>query len=113
MVEYTLNLDSVFGSLSDPTRRDILKRLTGRELSVGELAQPYENLTLAAVSKHLKVLEKAKLIIKRRQGKKQIVKLAPQTLTEAVDFLETYRQMREDRLGSLEEYLSKERSNNV
>lgn len=108
MVEYTLNLDTVFGSLADPTRRDILKRLTIRELSVSELAQPYENLTLAAVSKHLKVLEKARLIIKRRQGKKQIVKLAPQTLSEAVDFLETYHQMWENRLDALEEYLRKE-----
>ena len=107
MVEYTLNLDSVFGSLADPTRRDILQRLTGQELSVGELAQPYEHLTLAAVSKHLKVLEKAKLIIKRRQGKQQIVKLSPQTLTEATDYLESYRQMLEGRLDGLEEYLSK------
>jgi DNA-binding transcriptional ArsR family regulator len=109
MVEYALNLDSVFGSLADPTRRDILRRLTGQELSVSQLAQAYD-LTLAAVSKHLKVLEKARLIVKHRQGKQQIVKLAPQTLTEATDYLESYRQMWEVRLDSLEEYLSKERS---
>lgn len=108
MVEYALNLDSVFGSLADPTRRDILRRLTGQELSVGQLAQPYDHLTLAAVSKHLKVLEKARLIIKRRRGKQQIVQLAPQTLTEAADYLEAYRQMWESRLDVLEEYLRKE-----
>jgi DNA-binding transcriptional ArsR family regulator len=108
MVEYTLNLDSVFGSLADPTRRDILRRLTGQELSVSELAQPYDHLTLAAVSKHLKVLEKARLIIKRRQGKQQIVKLSPQTLAGATDYLEAYRQMWADRLDVLENYLMKE-----
>jgi DNA-binding transcriptional ArsR family regulator len=108
MVEYTLNLDSVFGSLADPTRRDILQRLTGQEMSVSELAQPYEHLTLAAISKHLKVLEKARLIIKHRRGKQQIVQLAPQTLTEATDYLESYRQMWEGRLDALEEYLNKE-----
>jgi DNA-binding transcriptional ArsR family regulator len=107
MVEYVLNLDSVFGSLADPTRRDMLQRLTGQELSVSELAQPYEHMTLAAVSKHLKVLEKARLIIKRRRGKQQIVKLSPQTLAEATGYLESYRQMLEGRLDALEEYLSK------
>lgn len=106
MVEYSLQLDSVFGSLADPVRRDILSRVARCELSVGEIAQPYD-MSLAAVSKHLKVLEKARLIIKRRQGKEHLVKLSPRALSEASDFLETYRQLWEVRLDSLEEYLSK------
>src|SRR5882724_8169330 len=99
MVEYTLSLDSIFGSLADPTRRDILARLTKNELSVGEIAQPYD-VTLAAVSKHLKVLEKAKLIIKRRRGKEQMVSLAPQALADAAEYLQWYRNLWENRLDS-------------
>jgi DNA-binding transcriptional ArsR family regulator len=67
MVEYTLSLDSIFSSLADPTRRDILRRLITQELSISELAKPYD-ITFAAVSKHLKVLERAQLIIKRGHG---------------------------------------------
>ncbi len=108
MVEYTMNLDSVFGSLADPTRRDILQRLTRSELSVNEIANPYD-MSLAAVSKHLKILEKARLVIKRRKGKQQIVELAPKTLNEANDYLERYRQMWEERYDALEILISKEK----
>lgn len=104
MVEYLLNLDSVFSSLADPTRRDILRRVSNQELSVGEIARPYD-LTLAAVSKHLKVLEKAKLIMKRRRGKEQIVHLTPQALKSADDYLAFYRQLWEERFDLLENYL--------
>lgn len=108
MVEYTLSLDSVFSSLADSTRRDILRRVSNRELSVGEVAQPYD-LTFAAISKHLKVLEKAKLIIKRRRGKEQIVSMAPQALKGVDDYLEFYRQLWESRFDSLEDYLKEGR----
>ncbi len=57
MVEHILQLDSVFGSLADPTRRDILQRVTKQELSVGEVAKPYK-MSFAAISKHLKILDK-------------------------------------------------------
>lgn len=107
MVEYSLSLDEVFGSLSDKTRRDILRRVSKAELSVGEIAKPY-NLTFAAVSKHLKVLEQAKLIVKRRRGKKQMVKLAPANLSEAIKYLGWYQQFLGKQLDSLESYLNKE-----
>jgi DNA-binding transcriptional ArsR family regulator len=107
MVEYTLNLNSVFSSLSDSTRRDILRRVAGQELTVSEIARPYD-LTLAAVSKHLKILEKAKLILKRRQGKQQYVQLAPQAFADATDYLEWYRRLLETRMDSLEAYLKEE-----
>lgn len=105
MDEYALSLDNIFSSLADPTRRDILQRVSSNELSVGEIAQPYD-LTFAAVSKHLKVLERAKLVIKRRRGRQQMVNIAPQTLQGADDYLEFYRQLWENRLDSLEEYVS-------
>lgn len=106
MVEYTLSLDSVFGSLADPTRRDILTRISMQEMSVGEIAQPYD-LSFAAVSKHLKVLEKARLIIKRRRGREQMVRLSPQALEGADKYLEEYRRLWEERFDSLEDYLRK------
>lgn len=107
MVEYTLSLDSIFNSLADPTRRDILRRVSTQELSIGQLAQPYP-LSFAAVSKHLKVLEAAKLIIKRRRGKEQMVQLAPLALADAAEYLQWYRQFMEDKYESLENYISKE-----
>jgi DNA-binding transcriptional ArsR family regulator len=107
MVEYTLSLDSIFSSLADPTRRDILRRVADQELSVGEIAKAYD-LTFAAISKHLKVLEKAKLVIKRRRGKEQIVHMAPQALADASEYLQWYKQFMGMRLDSLGEYLSKE-----
>jgi DNA-binding transcriptional ArsR family regulator len=108
MVEYTLSLDSIFSSLADPTRRDILRRISNSELSVGEIAQPYP-LSFAAVSKHLKVLERASLIIKQRRGKEQMVSLAPAGLGDAAEYLEWYRGLWETRLDSLEQYLSKDK----
>lgn len=104
MVEYTLSLDSVFGALSDPTRRDILTRVSNRELSITEVAKTYD-LTFAAVSKHLKVLETASLIIKRRRGKQQMVHTSPQALADASNYLESYRQLWENRFDSLDKLL--------
>lgn len=99
-----MTLDSVFGALADPTRRDILRRVSLSELSVNEIAYVYD-MSLAAVSKHLKILEKAKLILKRRRGKQHIVSLSPEALKEATDYLKWYRQFMQGRLDSLEEYL--------
>jgi DNA-binding transcriptional ArsR family regulator len=104
MVEYALSLDTIFGSLADPTRRDILKRVAEGQLTVSEVAQPYD-MSLAAISKHLKVLERAKLIVKRKKGKEQLVQLAPQAFADAADYLDWYRRLWERRLDSLEQYL--------
>ncbi len=109
MVERSLQLDSIFGSLADPTRRDILKRVAVVQMSVGEIAQHYE-LTFAAVSKHLKILEKAKLIIKQRFGKQQVVRLAPDTLKDASEYLRQYEKLWNDRLDRLEHFLSSQLS---
>jgi DNA-binding transcriptional ArsR family regulator len=108
MVECQAQLDSIFGSLADTTRRDILRRVAGRELSVGEIASSYD-ISLAAVSKHLFVLEKARLVTKRREGKMQVVALSPAALTDAAEHLERYRDIWESRLDRLEKYLEKQR----
>ncbi len=92
MVEYNMNLDMVFGSLADPTRRDILLRVAQQELSVNEIALPYD-LSLAAISKHLKILEKARLIVKRRKGKQRLVKLSEAAFRSAEDYLKQYEVM--------------------
>ena len=92
MVEHHARLDGIFGSLSDPTRRDILRRVAREELSVGQIAMPYD-LTLAAVSKHLKILEKSRLITKRRQGKQQFIRVAPAALRDAAAFLQAYQKL--------------------
>jgi DNA-binding transcriptional ArsR family regulator len=104
MVEYTLSLDSIFSSLADPTRRDILRRLITQELSISELAKPYD-ITFAAVSKHLKVLERAQLIIKKRRGKEQMVQVSPLALKDAADYLESYRLLWDERFQSIDKLL--------
>jgi DNA-binding transcriptional ArsR family regulator len=104
MVERTIQLDTVFSSLADPTRRDILSQVAQRSLSVGEIAKSY-NLTFAAISKHLKVMEKANLITKQRRGKERIVSAVPDTLQEASAYLQRYEAMWSERFDALDEYL--------
>jgi DNA-binding transcriptional ArsR family regulator len=107
MVEYTAQLDSIFTCLADPTRRDILARVARAELSVGELVANY-NLSFAAISKHLGVLERAKLITKRKEGQKHMVTLAPHALKSANDYLEQYRQLWEQKYAKLDAILKEE-----
>lgn len=107
MVEYTFELDSIFHSLSDSIRRDILRRVSTCELSVGELAQQYD-VSFAAISKHIGVLQQAGLIRKRKEGKKQMVALVPGALKSADDYLEQYRQMWQGRFNKLEQLLGEE-----
>jgi DNA-binding transcriptional ArsR family regulator len=104
MVEYTIDLSSVFHSLADPTRRDILDRVAKHPMSVGRIAQEY-NLSFAAVSKHLKVMEKAKLVIKQRQGKEQIVTADQSTVRDTVEYLKRYEALWNERFDALETYL--------
>ena len=101
MVEYSLQLDSVFASLADPTRRDILSRVANAELSVSELVNGYD-MSFAAISKHLKVMERARLIVKRKEGKKHMVSIAPDALRSAEEYLERYRQMQQSRFDKLD-----------
>ena len=105
MVKYNYDLDLVFNALADPTRRIILRQILEGEKRVTELAKPFK-MSLAAVSKHLKVLEKARLINRRMQGREYYMSFNHEALFTAVKWISLYRTFWEDRLDSLEEYLS-------
>ena len=99
-------LSVVFGALADPTRRAILARLAEGPATVNEIAEPFA-MTLPAVSKHLKVLEKAGLISRGRQAQWRPCKLEAQPLREASDFLTRYRQFWEQSYDKLDAHLQK------
>jgi DNA-binding transcriptional ArsR family regulator len=99
-----MQLDRTFAALSDPTRRAIVERLADGEASVTELAAPFA-MSLPAVSKHLKVLEKAGLISRGRKAQWRPCRLEPEPLKEASEWLEEYRRLWEERLDRLDEYL--------
>jgi DNA-binding transcriptional ArsR family regulator len=98
------HLSSTFAALADPTRRAILARLALGETTVGELAEPFE-MSLPAVSKHLKVLEHAGLITRGREAQWRPCRIETQALKEVDDWLERYRRIWEERLDRLEDYI--------
>jgi DNA-binding transcriptional ArsR family regulator len=97
-------LSTTFQALADPTRRAILARLALGETSVSELAEPFE-MSLPAVSKHLKVLEHAGLITRSREAQWRPCKLEPTALKTVDEWLERYRRFWEERFDRLEDYL--------
>ena len=97
-------LSTTFAALADPTRRAILAKLASGEASVTELAEPFK-MSLPAVSKHLRVLERAGLIARSREAQWRPAALEAEPLHEAADWLEQYRQLWEERLDRLDEYL--------
>jgi DNA-binding transcriptional ArsR family regulator len=97
-------LSATFAALADPTRRAILARLASGEASVGELAEPFE-ISAPAVTKHLKVLERAGLITRSRQAQWRPCKIEAKPLQDASYWIEQYRQLWEARLDRLEDYL--------
>lgn len=98
-------LTATFAALADPTRRAILSRLSKGERSVSDLAKPFD-MTLPAVSKHLKVLEKAGLIERSREAQYRPCKLNATPLREAAEWVQEYRQFWEERLDRLDDYLA-------
>lgn len=105
MVKYrTEGLNEVFGALADPTRRAILARLALGETSVGDLAAPFE-MSLPAVSKHLKVLEAAGLLKRTRAGRVHHCRLNAAAMRDAAGWIDQYRRFWEDRFESLARYL--------
>jgi DNA-binding transcriptional ArsR family regulator len=97
-------LDATFAALADPTRRAILARLASGSATVNELAQPFE-LTQPAISKHLKVLERAGLISRNRDGQRRPSRLEPARLAEASAWLEQYREFWEASFARLDAVL--------
>jgi DNA-binding transcriptional ArsR family regulator len=104
MVERSESLTSVFASLSDPTRRDILRRVAKRGMVIGEIADAYP-MSFAAVARHVEVLARAELVRKQRQGKHQFISINPGPLGAASRYLERYSELWERRLDRLGSYL--------
>ena len=98
------HLSATFSALADPTRRAILARLVLGETSVTELAAPFE-MSMPAVSKHLKVLERAGLISRGREAQWRPCRIQPAALKDVDEWLERYRQFWEEKLDRLEVYL--------
>lgn len=101
---YPDQLSATFSALADPTRRAILARLSAGEASVTELAEPFE-ISLPAVTKHLKVLERAGLITRGREAQWRPCRLEAKPLQDAAGWIEQYRRFWEVRLDRLEDYL--------
>jgi DNA-binding transcriptional ArsR family regulator len=101
-----MSLDSTFAALSDPTRRAILARLALGETSVTELAKPFA-MSLPAVSKHLKVLERAGLIARGREAQWRPCRIEPRALKDIDDWLNHYRRLFDESFDRLDAYLQK------
>jgi DNA-binding transcriptional ArsR family regulator len=104
LAETTDHLSSTFAALADPTRRAILTRLISGEASVTELAEPFD-MSMPAVSKHLKVLERAGLVTRGREAQWRPCRLDAEGLKDVADWIEPYRRLWEARFDRLETYL--------
>lgn len=100
----TDQLSSTFAALADPTRRAILSRLTTGEKTVSELAEPFD-MSMPAISKHLKVLEKAQLIERSKEAQYRPCRLHPEPLKGIDEWMEQYRQFFEESFDRLDNYL--------
>jgi DNA-binding transcriptional ArsR family regulator len=98
------SLNRTFAVLSDPTRRAILKKLASGEKTVNELARPFK-MSLPAISKHLKVLEKARLITRSRSAQRRPCRLSTAPLREVDEWMDQYRQLWKESFDRLDEYL--------
>jgi transcriptional regulator, ArsR family len=108
---YSEQLDRTFFALSDPTRRAIIGNLAAKgQCSVLELAEPF-SLSLPAISKHLKLLESANLISRKREGRVHYLTLCASPMSEANNWLEAYSQFWQDNLDSFEKYVMSKQEN--
>lgn len=98
-------LNSVFAALADPTRRAIIERLALGEASAGELSEPF-GISKPAISKHLKVLENANLIVRKKDAQWRLFELQSDSLRVASDWIARYRKFWEDQFDALAEYLN-------
>jgi DNA-binding transcriptional ArsR family regulator len=103
------HLDTTFAALADPTRRAILARLTSGDATVLELAEPFD-MSLPAISKHLKVLERAGLISRSRDAQRRPCRIEGAPLKEATEWIDQYRRFWEGSLDRLDDYLKELKS---
>ena len=101
------HLTTVFSALADPTRRAIIEHLSTGEATAGELAKPF-GISKPAVSKHLKILEKAKIIKRRKEAQFHKFEVLPEPFKHASEWMAKYRDFWEGQLDSLENYLNKQ-----
>ncbi len=106
-LDAALNLDETLLALADPTRRAILRRIVEGEARVTELAKPFQ-MSLPAVSKHIRVLEKARLITRRKIGREHYLSFDPAGLQQAATWIETQRALWNARLDMLDEILKEQ-----
>lgn len=104
--EGTERLNRVFAALADPTRRDLVARLAGADATVGELAEPYD-MSLQAISKHVKVLEEAGLVTRSKDAQRRPVHLDPEVLDLMTKWIERYRRQAEERYRRLDALLGR------
>lgn len=98
------NLDAVFAALADSSRRQLVRMLAEKDCSVGELAEPFQ-MSLAAVSKHIKVLEAAGIVARQVDGRVHTMRLHPEALAGALDWIAIYRNFWQRRLAALDELM--------
>ena len=106
MVQYSRRLDLTFAAISDPTRRGILARLGRADASISDLAGKF-GMTLTGMKKHVSVLETAGLVTTEKVGRVRSAKLGPRRLEEESAWIERYREMLNDRLNRLEDFLER------
>ncbi|MCE0496513.1 MAG: metalloregulator ArsR/SmtB family transcription factor [Methylacidiphilales bacterium] len=102
-----LPLDGVFHALSDPTRRDIVQRLSTQPTRISDLAAPFR-MSLPAVSKHIRVLESAGLVTRRKEGRESTISLQSEPMTNAIDWLDRHRRHWEHAFDNLEAFLKQD-----
>ena len=108
MVQYSGTLDDTFSALSDPTRRDILRRLGSGPATITQLAEPI-GMSLTGLKKHIRILEEAHLVTTEKIGRARECRLGPGRLEEATKWIESYRRRWERRLDKLEEYIEQKK----
>ena len=99
-------LDLIFHALSDPTRRKILERISKKTLSVSEIAEPYK-MSLVAVSKHIKVLERAKLIRRQKMGREYMIRLHPAPFKAGYKYIEVFKKEWMRPLDAVEKFVER------
>jgi DNA-binding transcriptional ArsR family regulator len=106
MAESTEQLNRVFAALADPTRRDLVARLAGADATVGELAEPYD-MSLQAISKHLKVLEEAGVVTRSKEAQRRPVHLDAEVFDLMTKWIERYRREADERYRRLDALLGR------
>ena len=108
MVQYSRTLDSAFAAVADPTRRAILERLGLSDASISQLAESFD-MTLTGIKKHVAVLEDARLVTTRKEGRVRSCRIGPRRLDHEVAWLERFQQLMDSRFNRLDDLLQRTR----